>query len=222
MTTAKPCGTVEVTHRDDVWRLALHGEHDVSTTQRLDEAMQAPRAGGTTVVVDLTHTTFIDSSVINWLARCQARTCQPGNTLRLAVVGPPPGTHVGRFVELVHLGQIVPVYPTPQAALAALGTATDGQAAVMALYEADERLDRAWRAGRGIEEALSDAKELSWRVGRDPAIEDAKLILARRYACDTATAFDLLKAASQRSNRKLREIARDIMATGADTEAPSG
>jgi hypothetical protein len=42
-------------------------------------------------------------------------------------------------------------------------------------------------------------------------IEQAKGILMSQRRCDAAEAFDLLAAASQRSNRKLRDIAQAIV-----------
>jgi GAF domain-containing protein len=43
-------------------------------------------------------------------------------------------------------------------------------------------------------------------------IEQAKGILMRDHACDAATAFEILRSASQRYNRKLRDIAQGIVA----------
>jgi AmiR/NasT family two-component response regulator len=42
-------------------------------------------------------------------------------------------------------------------------------------------------------------------------IEEAKGILMSQRRCDAAEAFDMLAAASQRSNRKLRDIAQAIV-----------
>jgi AmiR/NasT family two-component response regulator len=42
-------------------------------------------------------------------------------------------------------------------------------------------------------------------------IEQAKGILMSQRRCDADTAFDLLAAASQRSNRKLRDIAQSLV-----------
>lgn len=42
-------------------------------------------------------------------------------------------------------------------------------------------------------------------------IEQAKGILMSQRRCDAAEAFNLLAAASQRSNRKLRDIARSLV-----------
>lgn len=80
-----------------------------------------------------------------------------------------------------------------------------------ALEDADARLDGAWRAGAGLDEALARAKQLSRDIGRDPVIEDAKVTLARVCECDPSTAFEVLRNISQRTNRKVSEIAREVV-----------
>ena len=55
-------------------------------------------------------------------------------------------------------------------------------------------------------------RHVSERVGRDPAIEQAKLVLRERYAITGAEAFEILRRVSQTSNRKLRDVARDVLA----------
>ena len=85
-----------------------------------------------------------------------------------------------------------------------------------ALREADDDLDCAWSSGVGIEEALQRAKWLSGQIGRDPVIEDAKLAVARELDCDPATGFAVLSVVSQRTNRRVCEVAHDVVArTGA-------
>lgn len=51
---------------------------------------------------------------------------------------------------------------------------------------------------------------LSVAVGRDPAIEEAKSLLAERYMISGDEAFALLRQMSQRTNRKLRMVAREV------------
>jgi GAF domain-containing protein len=71
-------------------------------------------------------------------------------------------------------------------------------------YEASVRL------ARQLEEALHS----------QPVIEQAKGILMGREGCDADQAFELLKTESQRSHRKLRDVAADIVTGSAKTTAP--
>lgn len=50
------------------------------------------------------------------------------------------------------------------------------------------------------------------RVGCDPAIEGAELVLRQRYAITGGEAFQMLRYVSQHSNRKVRDVARDVLA----------
>jgi AmiR/NasT family two-component response regulator len=76
---------------------------------------------------------------------------------------------------------------------------------------ADERLAEAWLTRVGLEEALAAAKDASARLGRDPVIEDAKVVLANVNGCSPSQAFVYLKNLSQRTNCKLRDVARQIL-----------
>lgn len=80
-----------------------------------------------------------------------------------------------------------------------------------ALASADRALDHAWITGRGIDAALSLAKQLSEQIGRDPAIEDAKLLIANAQRCTPTEAFLRLVTASQSHNTKVAELARELV-----------
>jgi AmiR/NasT family two-component response regulator len=79
------------------------------------------------------------------------------------------------------------------------------------LNAADEALDKAWITGGDVEAHLLQAKALSEAIGRDPMIEEAKVRLARSRGCTPSEAFDVLRKLSQRSNRKLREVAHEVV-----------
>jgi AmiR/NasT family two-component response regulator len=55
------------------------------------------------------------------------------------------------------------------------------------------------------------AENLDLAMQSRAAIEQAKGILMSERRCDAGEAFDILAAASQRSNRKLRDIAQAIV-----------
>ena len=59
---------------------------------------------------------------------------------------------------------------------------------------------------------LHRLRRLSAHVGRDRAIEDAKLHLRGRYDITGTEAFDLLRHLSQTHNRKLADIAKQVLA----------
>ena len=73
---------------------------------------------------------------------------------------------------------------------------------------------------------LARLDRLSVQVGRSPEIERAKSLLADRYGISRGEAFSILRKVSSRSNRKLREIAADVLSEesgdGSATLTPSG
>src|SRR4051794_18032177 len=55
----------------DRWLVSLEGEHDLSTAQDLGDKLRAIFRTGTTVVIDLTPATFIDSSTLGVLIKAE-------------------------------------------------------------------------------------------------------------------------------------------------------
>ena len=111
-------GTVEIAHPSP--RLAvvtLQGEHDISTSETLEQAL-AQAAAHSNVLVDLSACSFIDSTVITILIRT-AETVKAGGE-QIALVIPPAQRAIARVAEMTGLGQLVPLYDTREAALAAL------------------------------------------------------------------------------------------------------
>jgi anti-anti-sigma regulatory factor len=52
-----------------LWVLNLVGEHDLSTAPLIDAAFRPIQASGTTVVVDFSEASFVDSTVVNSLTQ---------------------------------------------------------------------------------------------------------------------------------------------------------
>ena len=73
---------------------------------------------------------------------------------------------------------------------------------------------------------LARLDRLSVQVGRSLEIEEAKSLLAERYGISRGEAFSILRTVSSRSNRKLRDVAADVLAGepggGSATLTPSG
>ena len=81
---------------------------------------------------------------------------------------------------------------------------------------ADRALDRAWRGGVGVAKAAAHAHELSEPLRCDPAMEDAKVIVSDHHACSPDEALSRLVFVSQYTNRRLQEIAREVVASASD------
>jgi AmiR/NasT family two-component response regulator len=70
------------------------------------------------------------------------------------------------------------------------------------------------RTLRALEEATGRAANLQAAMQSREAIEQAKGILMERHRITAEVAFAELREASQTTNRKLREVAEHLVATG--------
>jgi anti-anti-sigma factor len=114
-----PGGRVEVSNvAQHVWVVAVQGEHDLSTLSQLDEAISQVFAAGSRMVIDLTETSFIDSSILGGLLRARERANQQSSD-DLVVVAQ-PGTMPRRVIDMLGLCACLPIFDTRQAALAAI------------------------------------------------------------------------------------------------------
>jgi anti-anti-sigma factor len=91
--------------------LAVAGELDLLTAPRLALALERLLAEGPSLVaVDLSATTFIDSSGARQVARSARSAGRAGATLQVIC---PPGNHAVRLVfDLLDLEALVPVLPS--------------------------------------------------------------------------------------------------------------
>jgi anti-anti-sigma factor len=99
--------------------VTLRGEHDLSTRQRLTEALAAASARPN-VLVNLSECTFIDSSIVH--ALLMAGTSLRARDGRLELVIPPKARVVRRVAELTPLASTLPIHETRSAAVAGLRT----------------------------------------------------------------------------------------------------
>jgi anti-anti-sigma factor len=97
------------------WLVELTGEHDLATAPTLTDALDEIHAQGTDVVLDLTRTSFLDSSIVGVIV---GHAAKPGE--RVVVVAPreSPGW---RVLELIQLGTVLRIVDTRAEALESLG-----------------------------------------------------------------------------------------------------
>jgi hypothetical protein len=113
-------GTIAVTREDDdgTWLIALHGEHDISTTPQVERQTRSIWPVCSTVIVDLSEAAFIDCTVINWLLRTGQELDATWHQALRVVDGPPAGL-ARRLVDILRLRNALACYPTRHDALAA-------------------------------------------------------------------------------------------------------
>src|SRR3569623_1685405 len=100
-------GELVVEKTEKAWILGLRGEHDLSTRPTIDAEIEAVLAHGTNIIVDLTDTTFMDSSVMGSLLRgYRDASAKPGDSL---VIVAPPKSLPRRKIDAVALARLVPV-----------------------------------------------------------------------------------------------------------------
>jgi anti-anti-sigma factor len=119
-------GHIGVESEGEIVVLVLHGEHDLSTAPDVRAAVDEALASGRDVVVDLARTEFIDSSILGVLvAGYRSVNAEPAPSRTFAVVAQPEGP-VTRLFDLVAISDMIDVYPTRAAALAAVNGAAGG------------------------------------------------------------------------------------------------
>jgi anti-sigma B factor antagonist len=109
-----PDSRIDVENRSGVWVLSLHGEHDLATQPSLREQLQHVRAADGPIVVDLSPTTFVDSTIIGALLECA--TGLQASAPRVFAVAPPESA-ARRLADLVRLGDALPVHDDLAAAI---------------------------------------------------------------------------------------------------------
>lgn len=117
-----PPAELEVEQRRDVTLARIAGEVDISNAATLRESLSSavPNAA-LGLVVDLSRTTYLDSAGVELLFRLTTRLARRQQQLRLAL---PPSSPICRVLELTGVPAEAPLDPSPEAALAAIRTAT--------------------------------------------------------------------------------------------------
>ena len=97
--------------------VVLGGEHDLSTALRLTQTLRQLARSGCAVVVDLSDTSFIDSSIVNALVDGRAAMEQANSSLRIVLAA---GSQPRRVADLLGLPASFVGYATLDEALAPL------------------------------------------------------------------------------------------------------
>jgi anti-sigma B factor antagonist len=99
-------GRITVDDRDGVAVVALVGEHDLSTASEVGYALGQPRPAG--LVVDLSRTTFLDSSILGVLLTA-ARESEQRQASFAVVIPENPMSAAHRIFDLTGLISALPV-----------------------------------------------------------------------------------------------------------------
>jgi anti-anti-sigma factor len=111
-----------VFHSSRLAIVELVGEHDLAQLDRVRDALETAQTQRPDVVVDLSRCEFFDSSVISALLHAQDEIGAAGG--RLALIIPDASPHLSRIVNVMQLGELLPLHGSLEAALAALEHAT--------------------------------------------------------------------------------------------------
>jgi len=99
--------------------LMLHGEADLHAAPQLRDRLRTAMDGGATgLVVDLTDTSFVDSTSLGVLLGALKRQREEGGELRIVVSRP----EIRRIFEITLLDQVFPLHETRADALASLSS----------------------------------------------------------------------------------------------------
>jgi anti-sigma B factor antagonist len=98
-------GQIKVDQRDGVAVIALVGEHDLSTAPDVDAALRLPKAG---LVVDLSPTTFLDSSILGVVVAV-ARDAEQRQVPFTVVIPDDSGSPARRIFDLTGLASALSV-----------------------------------------------------------------------------------------------------------------
>jgi anti-anti-sigma regulatory factor len=115
--TSPSAGTATASRHgvSSTWLITIEGEHDIATRSLLEQTMTGVGPACRVVVVDLSAASFVDASVVNWLAQLQGSVPNvDGRALRV-VVGAAPGA-AGRLFGLLRLGEMFACFPSAAAA----------------------------------------------------------------------------------------------------------
>jgi anti-anti-sigma factor len=116
--TAEEFRIEEELSRDGTVVLAVRGDVDLHVARELEDSLaETVDEGGSRVVLDLSHVTFVDSMGLGVMLGSMKRLRAHGGELHLVVAGP----ELRRILEITRLDRILPLHDTRADALAAVG-----------------------------------------------------------------------------------------------------
>jgi anti-anti-sigma factor len=101
--------------------VVLTGEHDLGTVPMVRDAFEAATGNGEALVIDISRTTFVDSSILG--AVLEARRLAVEADRGFAVACEDAAEPVRRVLEVTGLAEELPVHTSREAALQALADA---------------------------------------------------------------------------------------------------
>jgi len=117
VSTAADLSLESLEQRDDVVIARLEGEIDRSNAQQLTDALlQAVPNMALALVLDLSDTTYIDSSGVHLLFDASDRLSKRQQQLRVVL---PDGARISKLLSVVSMDRTVPLHSTVEEAVAA-------------------------------------------------------------------------------------------------------
>jgi anti-sigma B factor antagonist len=111
--------------RDDAYVISLSGEVDLYTAPEFkQQLLEVVGQGGKDVLVDLTNTTFIDSTTLGVLVGGVKRLRPNGGQLTLVC----HDRNITKIFEITGLDKVFPIYATREEAVEKLGSPDVAQA----------------------------------------------------------------------------------------------
>jgi anti-anti-sigma factor len=105
--------------------VTLPAEVDVATAGDIrHQLLSVINQGASALVVDMTATTFCDSSCVNAVVRAYHRAVAAGTPMRLVCAWP----GVRRVFEITEIDRLIPVYPSVDEALSGQPSPANGAA----------------------------------------------------------------------------------------------
>jgi anti-anti-sigma factor len=105
-------GQIEVEHLSDTTAaVVLRGEHDIYTVPALRERLGELHVKELYVIIDLSHTAFLDSSVLGAMLGATEAARAQGKGVAV-VLGDPPTETVARIFEVTGLAEVLPTRAT--------------------------------------------------------------------------------------------------------------
>lgn len=90
------------------------GDFDLGNLAPFRDAVQAATSAGRAIVLEMSGTTFVDSTVLGVITAGHMQCARNGRWLRIAA----PRSNLRRVLQLMALDTIIGIYPTVEAALA--------------------------------------------------------------------------------------------------------